>query len=233
VRHELRSYADPDALWDAASAFIAERVHLALAANATCHLALSGGRTPRRMFDQLATADLAWRRVVIYQVDERITPDADQRNLTSLTTLGAAGAHIEPMPVTDDDLEGASADYAHRLAQRLDLVHLGLGTDGHTASLVPGDPVLEVSDRLVALTSSYQGYRRMTLTYRALARAEQLLWLVSGERKSRALSQLLGGDTSIPAGRVQAAHSLVLCDQSALARAASTSFAVRERTGTS
>ncbi len=119
------------------------------------------------------------------------------------------------MPVTEPDLDAAAAAYGAALPDRFDLVHLGLGPDGHTASLVPGDPVLEVTDRLVAVTGVYQGHRRMTLTYPALARADQLLWLITGADKKVPLAQLLAGDRSIPAGRVAAARSLVLADQSA------------------
>jgi 6-phosphogluconolactonase/glucosamine-6-phosphate isomerase/deaminase len=119
------------------------------------------------------------------------------------------------MPVEDADLEAAAGAYAKRLPDRFDLVHLGLGPDGHTASLVPGDPVLEVADRLVAVTEPYQGHRRMTLTYPALARADQVLWLISGDDKREALARLLAGDQSIPAGRVEARHSMILADAAA------------------
>jgi 6-phosphogluconolactonase/glucosamine-6-phosphate isomerase/deaminase len=121
------------------------------------------------------------------------------------------------MPVTATDLQKAAADYATALPQLFDLVHLGLGPDGHTASLVPGDPVLGVTDALVGVTQPYQGHQRMTLTYPGLARADQLLWLITGTDKREPLAKLLAGDESIPAGRVQAAHSLVLADAAAAA----------------
>ena len=133
------------------------------------------------------------------------------RNLTHLReSLGNADPEVIAMPVEDADLEAAAGAYAKRLPDRFDLVHLGLGPDGHTASLVPGDPVLEVADRLVAVTEPYQGHRRMTLTYPALARADQVLWL-----KREALARLLAGDQSIPAGRVEARHSMILADAAA------------------
>ena len=152
-----------------------------------------------------------------FQVDERVAPEGDpDRNLTHLRqSLGHADPEVIAMPVEGADLEAAAAAYAERLPDQFDLVHLGLGPDGHTASLVPGDPVLEVADRLVAITQPYQGHRRMTLTYPALARAEQIVWLISGEDKREALARLLAGDRSIPAGHVEARHSIILADASA------------------
>jgi 6-phosphogluconolactonase/glucosamine-6-phosphate isomerase/deaminase len=155
---------------------------------------------------------------VIYQVDERVAPDGDdQRNLTHLLA-SLAGVHplIKPMPVTDADLESAARRYAEELPEHLDLVHMGLGPDGHTASLVPNDPVLDITDAMVAATDPYLGLRRMTLTYPALTKASQLLWLISGEDVQHALSLLLRDDPSITAGRVDSTHSLVMADRSAL-----------------
>ncbi len=178
---------------------------------------MSGGHTPWAMFAELASESVPWAGVVIYQVDERVAPPADpDRNLHHLLeALGSDPALVVPMPVNDDDLEAAAASYAGSLPEHFDLVHLGLGPDGHTASLVPGDPVLTVQDRLVALTQPYQNRVRMTLTYPALARAHQILWLVTGADKKGPLSQLLAGDTSIPAGGVEAEASLVLADAAA------------------
>src|SRR5438093_9992034 len=155
------------------------------------------------MFAHLADEDVPWEATEIFQVDERVAPDGDDdRNLTTIEPRlpAAAVSRLRPMPVTDDDLEAAAARYEELLPQALDLVHLGIGPDGHTASLVPEDPVLGVADRLVALTGGeYEGRRRMTLTYPALASARRVLWLVTGEDKRDALARLLAGDESIPA----------------------------------
>jgi len=179
--------------------------------------AVSGGRTPWAMFADLA-GKMPWEKVTIYQVDERVAPDGDpDRNLTQLERALPPGgaADVRAMPVTFHDLEAAAADYAASLPEAFDLVHLGLGPDGHTASLIPGDPVLEVTDRDVALTGEYQGRRRMTLTYPALDRARRILWLVTGDDKVDALARLRAGDESIPGGRVSTAHALVVADAAA------------------
>ena len=162
---------------------------------------------------------LAGEGVSIFQVDERVAPDGHpDRNLSQIRESLSPRAleRVAPMPVVDPDLDAAAARYEAELPPALDLVHLGLGPDGHTASLVPGDPVLEVRDRRVALTAGeYQGRRRMTLTYPALAAARRILWLVTGEDKREALRRLLAGDHGIPAGRVAATDSVVVCDRGA------------------
>jgi 6-phosphogluconolactonase len=218
VLHEVRRYADAEAVATAAAEYVAKYAERTLDHKRHFTFAVSGGRTPWLMFEKLAQLDVAWADVVIYQVDERIAPLGDaSRNLTHLErSLGESRPTIVPMPVNDKDLDAASASYAQLLPERFDLVHLGLGPDGHTASLIPGDPVLEVDDRLVAVTGIYQGEQRMTLTYEALARADQLLWLVTGEDKRNAIAELLRGDTSIPAGTVTAGASLVMADEAAL-----------------
>jgi 6-phosphogluconolactonase len=217
VQHELEVSADADAVAERAAAYVAQRARAAVAGHDRFTFAVSGGRTPWAMFGELAGEDVPWTDVELFQVDERVAPDGDpDRNLTHLrASLGSAPPRVRPMPVTDPDLDAAAADYAKVLPQRFDLVHLGLGPDGHTASLVPGDPVLEVTDALVAVTQPYQGHRRMTLTYPALARADQLLWLVTGADKQGPLARLLAGDESIPAARVLAVRSLVLADEAA------------------
>lgn len=217
MHHELETVDDPGAVARAGAAFVAQRARDAVAASGSFHFAVSGGHTPWAMFAELTSETVPWEAVVLYQVDERVAPPGDpDRNLTHLNqALGSAPAKVRAMPVDEAGLEAAAASYAAVLPEYFDLVHLGLGPDGHTASLVPADPVLSVTDRLVALTRPYQGRVRMTLTYPALARARQLLWLVTGADKKEPLSRLLAGDTSIPAGRVQAAASLVMADRAA------------------
>ncbi len=217
MHHELETLADPAAVAAAGAAFVAGRARAAVAASGSFHFAVSGGHTPWAMFAELASQQVPWDAVVIYQVDERVAPPGDpDRNLAHLhQALGTSPAQVKAMPVNESDLVAAAAGYAASLPGHFDLVHLGLGPDGHTASLVPGDPVLDVTDRLVALTQPYQDRVRMTLTYPALARARQILWLVTGSDKKGPLAKLLAGDTTIPAGRVEAAASLVMADRAA------------------
>jgi 6-phosphogluconolactonase len=196
---------------------VAEAAAAAIDDHGRFTFAVSGGHTPWAMFAELP-ATLAWDRVTIFQVDERVAPDGDpDRNLTHLleSLPAGAGADVRAMPVGSDDLDAAAADYAASLPDAFDLVHLGLGPDGHTASLVPGDLVLDVADRDVAATGVYQGRRRMTLTYPALNRARRILWLVTGEDKVDALRRLRDGDHSIPGGRVSREQALVVADAQA------------------
>lgn len=197
---------------------IAAAATRAIDARGSFSLAISGGRAPWRMFELLGQLTIAWERVEVFQVDERLAPEGDpERNLTHLlTSLPAdALARLRPMPVTDDDPDAAAERYAEQLPEALDLVHLGLGPDGHTASLVPGDPVLEIRERRVAMTGEYQGRRRMTLTFPALDEARELLWLVTGDDKREALAKLRAGDRSIPAGRVRATAATLVADAAA------------------
>jgi 6-phosphogluconolactonase len=217
VALQIEVLADADAVAKRAATFVVEQAAAAVAEHGRFTFAVSGGHTPWAMFAHLGR-QMPWGQVTIYQVDERIAPDGDpDRNLTHLRQSLVAGgaADVRPMPVGATDLEEAAADYSRSLPEHLDLVHLGLGPDGHTASLVPGDPVIEVADRDVAVTAYYQGRRRMTLTYRPLNNARQVLWLVTGEDKVNALRRLRAGDRSIPAGRVEAASQLVIADAAA------------------
>jgi 6-phosphogluconolactonase len=217
MEHKLIVLPDAASLAKRGATLVAERARAAVLGAGRFTFAVSGGKTPWAMFAELASEDMPWEHTVIFQVDERVAPDGDpDRNLTNLRqALGQSPAQVVAMPVNDPDLDAASAAYGELLPERFDLVHLGLGPDGHTASLVPGDPVLEVTDRLVALTQPYQGHQRMTLTYPALARADQIVWLISGADKREALARLLAGDPTIPAGRVEAARSTILADEAA------------------
>jgi len=217
VALEIEILPDADAVAERGAAYVAERAQATVAEHGRFTFAVSGGHTPWAMFAHL-TGRMPWEKVTIYQVDERVAPDGDpDRNLTQLrASLPPGGAaDVRAMPVEAHDLETAAADYARSLPERLDLIHLGLGPDGHTASLVPGDSVLEVADRDVAVTGEYQGRRRMTLTYPVLDRAHRILWLVTGADKVDALRRLRAGDHSIPGGRVGAANALVVADEAA------------------
>jgi 6-phosphogluconolactonase len=213
-----------------AAAIIAEDARAAVAARGRFVMAVSGGHTPWLMLRALVTDDLPWPGVRVVQVDERVAPLGDpDRNLTHLHESLLNHAPLVPeqihaMPVESPDLEIAAAQYASTLRQIagsppvLDLVHLGLGPDGHTASLVPGDPVLDVKDADVAITGTYQGRRRMTLTYPIINRSRRLLWVVTGSEKEQVLKRLLDGDESVQAGRVRRERALVIADKTAAGR---------------
>jgi 6-phosphogluconolactonase len=210
-----------------AAEIIAAEARSAVAARGRFVMAVSGGHTPWQMLRALANEKVPWGGVRVAQVDERVAPAGDaDRNLSHLYESLLEHAplrreQIYAMPVEAPELESAAERYAETLKEIagsqpvLDLVHLGLGPDGHTASLVPGDSVLNVTDSDVALTGVYQGRRRMTLTYPILNRARRVLWLVTGNDKVDALARLREGDTSIPAGRIQRDQAVVLADQAA------------------
>lgn len=220
-------YADAESVAREAAQRIAKQAREAVAARGKFVMAVSGGKTPWIMLRDLANEDVPWKDVHIVQVDERVAPAGDpDRNLTHLheSLLEHAplrAEQIHAMPVDHSNLEAACLRYARTLNEIagsppvLDLVHLGLGPDGHTASLVPGDPVLGVKDADVALTGIYQGRRRMTLTYPIIDRSRLVLWLVTGNDKVGMLARLQAGDVSIPAGRVNTDHAVVLADRAA------------------
>ena len=224
---EIRVLADPDAVAKEAAKVIAAEARAAVTASGRFIMAVSGGHTSWVMLRALAGEKVPWEGVHVVQVDERVAPAGHpDRNLTHLresllehAPLRAEQVHV--MPVEENDLAEAVARYSRELRAVagsppvLDLAHLGLGPDGHTASLVPGDPVLEVSDADVALTGVYQGSHRMTLTYPTLNRARRILWVVTGSEKASMLARLRDGDASIPAGRVRREHALVLADRTA------------------
>jgi 6-phosphogluconolactonase len=219
--------ANSDAVALEGAKLIANEARESVAARGKFAMAVSGGKTPWIMLRHLAQEDVPWNGVHIVQVDERVAPHGDpDRNLTHLRESLLEHAPLRPeqiyaMPVESGNIGAACAQYALTLetiagpSPVLDLIHLGLGPDGHTASLVPGDAVLDVKDVDVALTGIYQKRRRMTLTYPIINRARLVLWLVTGNEKAGMLSRLMAGDSSIPAGRVRAVNSLVLADSAA------------------
>jgi 6-phosphogluconolactonase len=217
---DLEVTKDEKAAARRAAELIAKAGAAAVADHGHFAFAMSGGRSPWSMLAILGELEeMPWAETELFQVDERIaSPGSEERNLTHMV-LGLSMDHqsaLRPMPVTNRDLDGAAHEYETSLPERLDLVHLGLGPDGHTASLVPGDPVLEVDDRRVALTANpYQGHRRMTLTYPALSEARQILFLVTGEEKRGPLQQVIAGDPSIPAGRVKNEAITIVADAGA------------------
>lgn len=229
---KIKVYADPDTVAREAAKLIAKEARDAVAARGKFVMAVSGGKTPWVMLRELGHEDVPWKEVHVVQVDERVAPEGDpDRNLTHLRESLLEHAPLRPeqihaMPVEAADLEAACMRYAQTLEEIagrpavLDLVHLGLGPDGHTASLVPGDAVLDVNDADVALTGIYQNRRRMTLTYPIINRSRRVLWLVTGAEKSGMLARLQAGDVSIPAGRVSAERALILADRAAAGQVA-------------
>lgn len=224
---DVEILADADAVAQRAAQVIAAEARQSVAARGRFSLAVSGGHTPWQMLRLLAHESLPWPGIDVFQVDERVAPDGDpDRNLThlreSLAGAPLPAAQLHPMPVEEADANAAAQRYAAALAEAcgappvLDLVHLGLGPDGHTASLVPGDAVLGVHAADVAPTAgTYQGRRRLTMTYPLINRARRILWVVTGAEKVEALAKLRAGEAAIPAGRIRQERALVLADRAA------------------
>jgi 6-phosphogluconolactonase len=227
---KIQVLPDADAVALAAATLIAAEARAAVAARGRFVIAVSGGHTPWQMLRALSAEDVPWPGFHVAQVDERVAPAGHpDRNLTHLNESLLQHAplpaqQIHAMPVGDSDLEAGARNYSLALQQIaglppvLDLAHLGLGPDGHTASLVPGDPVLNVTDKDVALTGMYQQRRRMTLTYPMLNRSRRILWLVTGPEKVDMLVRLRHADNTIPAGRIRQDTALVLADRAAAAK---------------
>jgi len=222
MEHELETLPDPAAVAAAGAEFVAELARDAVAADGVFRFAVSGGHTPWAMFAELTQQQVPWDSVVIYQVDERVAPPDDpDRNLAHLRqALGPAPAQVWPMPVNDSDLGAAAADYAAALPGEFHLVHLGLGPDGHTASLFPGSPALDADEgRLVVMNEDPRGnnpHPRMTLTFSAIARSRLVLVTASGEGRREALSAVCNGE-DVPAARIRAERVVWLADHEAAA----------------
>ena len=178
-------------------------------------LAVSGGSTGPALLAALAAADLRWPAIGIWQVDERVAPDGDPaRNAAQLD--GIPGEH-HLMPVTSGDLPRAAATYAAALPDRFDVVHLGMGPDGHTASWPPGDPVID-SPRPVDLSGRYQDHVRMTLTPSVVNAALARVVLITGGDKAAAVAGWLqAADRELPIARVAPAGTVIVLDPAAAA----------------
>lgn len=224
---EIRTFQSSNEVATEAALYIADRIRESVAKKGFFTMAVSGGRTPWQMIKELAKEELPWEKVFLFQVDERVAPDGHaDRNLTQLFnsiqgTPLVTRLNIFPMHVIAEDLEEACDQYAENIkliteTGKLDLIHLGIGTDGHTASLIPGDAVLDVQDQAVARTSNpYQGRDRMTLTYPLINQAEKILWIITGKEKAEMLSRLISQDPTIPAGNVSQSRAIILTEESA------------------
>jgi 6-phosphogluconolactonase len=224
---KLEVAKDAEAAARLAALFVAHCVRQAAVVRGQAHVAFSGGTTPRRMLEYLSKEDLPWESLHVFQVDERVAPDGDERrNLTLLRKYLVEDGFLRPaqlhaMPVGADDVESAARQYQSTLeliagsSVMLDLVQLGLGADGHTASLYPGDPAVLTKDRDVAVAGVHDGLQRLTLTLPALNRARTRLWLVTSSDKSARLSELVAGKGDLPACLVRRDESFVIADRSA------------------
>ncbi len=224
---EIRTFQSSNEVATEAALYIADRIRESVAKKGFFTMAVSGGRTPWQMIKELAKEELPWEKVFLFQVDERVAPDGHaDRNLTQLFnsiqgTPLVTRLNIFPMHVIAENLQEACDQYAENIkliteTGKLDLIHLGIGTDGHTASLIPGDAVLDVQDQAVAMTSDpYQGRDRMTLTYPLINQAEKILWIITGKEKAEMLSRLISQDPTIPAGNVSQSRAIILTEESA------------------
>jgi 6-phosphogluconolactonase len=224
MKMDIRILENAEKVAGEAAKLIAAMAKREVAARGRFIMAVSGGKTPWLMLKALAYEDLPWENVHVVQVDERVAPAGHHdRNLTHLLESllpfsSISEDHIHAMPVNSPDLESAAKDYVTTLCNIagnppvIDLIHLGLGSDGHTASLVPGDPVLNVKNKDVSITGIYQGTIRMTLTYPIINRSRKILWIITGTEKFDMLSRLMKGDTSIPAGNIRNDVAMVMTD---------------------
>jgi len=224
---DVELFDNVDSVSRAAASTIASDARDAVAARGRFTMAVSGGKAPWEMLRALANEDVPWKDVHVFQIDERIAPAGDpDRNLTHLRESLLEHAPLPPnqiyaMPVESSDLQAAAVDYAETLSRVagspavLDLAHLGMGPDGHTASLVPDDPVLNVTNADVALTGMYMGRRRMTLTFPIINRSRRILWLITGSEKVPMFARLREADPTIPAGRISQTQALIMADRAA------------------
>ena len=222
---EAEVLPDAAALATATADLVAARLAAAIEARGVATLAVSGGSTPLAFFAELAERKLPWEAVQVLQVDERVAPPGHpDRNLTGLRErlldrVAIPPGNVHPMPVEEPDIEAAAAAYAREIGDvtgpdgRIDVVHLGLGDDGHTASWPPGDPVVDATVD-VAVVGPFNGRLRMTLTPPVVNRAGWIVWEISGAAKAPVIARLLAGDAALPASRVRR-HAVTLLTDTA------------------
>jgi len=196
-----------------AAVWVADRVWTAVALRGVAHVAVSGGSTPAAMFTVLCSLPLPWADVHVWQVDERVAPDGDaDRNANQLTGFTAVGATVHLMDVTAPELAAAASHFASSLPDAFDVVHLGLGDDGHTASWPPGDAVWRTASPAqpdVAVVGPFNGHMRLTITPPIVDRARATMFLVGGAAKAEMVRRLISGDDTIPASRVHGPVTLL------------------------
>ncbi|MEO8264532.1 MAG: 6-phosphogluconolactonase [Ilumatobacteraceae bacterium] len=209
---------DPQSAADEAAAWIARQLRNAVSRRGAATVAFSGGSTPALMLAALALLRVPWGATTVFQVDERVAPEGDpDRNATLLDVLRPHRPSIHLMPVASGDLGSAALRYAALLPDRLDIVHLGLGDDGHTASWPPGDPVIDAPG-VVAVSGEYKGRVRMTLTVHAVNAARHRLVLATGSAKAPVIERWMLHDPSLPVQRLGRTNTAVMLDAAAAAR---------------
>ncbi len=197
-----------------AGRWLARRMRDAVRRRGQAAVAVSGGGSASPMFDVFLAQDVPWAAVTVWQVDERIAPDGHPaRNAGQLVDFPC---RVELMPVTDLDLAAAAARYASGLPDRFDVVHLGLGDDGHTASWPPAHPVVD-SDRGCDVIDEFNGFRRMTLTPPVVNAARSRLMLTFGASKAPMVQRWLLRDGELPVARLRRTHTWVMLDPAAAA----------------
>jgi 6-phosphogluconolactonase/glucosamine-6-phosphate isomerase/deaminase len=215
---DVRVAPDAESAAVEAAGWIAHHLRNAVLRRGSASIAVSGGTTPAAMLGHLAELDVAWAAVTVFQVDERVAPDGDPaRNAGLLDLLPVPSGQRRLMPVTSAELRSAAQQYAAGLPDRLDVVHLGLGDDGHTASWAPGDDIVDASDA-VAMCGEFRGHARMTLTPVAVNAARYRLVLAAGGEKAVAMERWLLGDPGVPVHHVRRSDTVVVIDRAAASR---------------
>lgn len=194
---------------------IGHQIKAAASRRGVAHIAVSGGRTPARMFGSMAELDLPWSVLHVWQVDERVAPAGDPaRNVGLLDVLPVPDGHIHPMPVEQDDLRKAIWKFKPKLPGVFDVIHLGLGADGHTASWPPDDPVVDTPSTM-GISREYLGHVRLTLTPRVINAARMRVVLVTGADKASVVRRWIERDPSLPISRVRRSDTLAIVDEAA------------------